>query len=315
MKSLKKKLVVITAMFIVAIMTAPVFAQKIPSGKTFIVQSMQEFGRSDKGCWDVPGDPKSPKKNQNLKLWQLYNQTSKWDRTFRFVHKYGNVYEIRANHYKKVSVDVNGGRFTGGNNISLYKSSPNHVNQKFRMKHLGNGRWKIYAMRNNMVVCADQRNTSNGGNVVIHRDHNGPWMEWALLDKYTRKPFVPSKGLGIKLAQACQSKGRSANRYFPKVRSAVFSNENRSQSMSSILNRHSGADRISLIQNIVKATAKNKDSLSRYYIYNELRNVNIPKGFLINVIKRKIKQDVKRRYKAERYSPAKSALKKLYKKL
>ena len=322
MKSLKRKFVVITAMFIVALMAAPVFAeQRIPSSSSFVIQSASEYGRSDRGCWDVPGNPRSPKKKQNLQLWSLSNLRNKWDRTYRFYHISDGVYEIRSNHRKKVSVDVSGGKYRRNANILLYKSH-GKSNQKFKVKHVGGGKWTISPFfAQYLKIIPKSGSTKNGTNLLLGK-LNGKRSQWVFLNKTSNRPFIPSvvssrssSKPSVNLAQACQKKGYSVNNYFPSVSRSIFSNENRSQSMSSFVNRHPDANRITLVQKIIKATARNKDSLARFYIYREMTKINMPKGFLVNVLKGQIKKDVKKLYKSEKYSPAKNQLKKLYQKL
>jgi uncharacterized protein (TIGR02145 family) len=66
-------------------------------------------------------------------------------------------------------------------------------NQKFLFQHLGNGRFKIYDRNSGKALCLAGRKNSNGTNVHIWDDHNGPWMEWYLIEVKTKKAFEPSQ--------------------------------------------------------------------------------------------------------------------------
>ncbi|SDX62325.1 hypothetical protein SAMN05444411_10773 [Lutibacter oricola] len=170
---------------------------KIPSTKEFIIQSAMNYGKNSGGCWDIPGDNPSLSDGKNFQVWNL---DGGFDRKFKFTDSsMPGYYEIQVSYSPRYRVNVDGGRTKNGTNVELWSNNSNK-RQNLKLKHLGNGRFKIYT-NTNRVLCLDGRKNHNGSNIHIWEDHNGAWTEWYLVDPYTKKAFVPTKNHTIKVPQ------------------------------------------------------------------------------------------------------------------
>jgi len=168
---------------------------KIPM-KEFWIQSAMSIGTPG-GCWDVPGGPTTGKNGQNIECCNIDNGK---DRKFKFVPstKYKGYYEIHS-AMGGVALDNQGGKNNlrkNGNNILLWGRHGGE-SQVFKIKHLGNGKIKIYNYGGHVVHLDDRKNT-NGTNIKIWEDQDGAWMEWYLIDPAISKPFVPTENITYK---------------------------------------------------------------------------------------------------------------------
>ena len=151
------------------------------------IQSATCYGKNEKGYFDVPGNSE-PKSGNNIQTWALDFGP---DRKYEIFPSSSSIgyYNISIAGNNKLLVDVSGGVDKNGTSIGLYELN-NTISQNYSFKHLGNGRFKIIA-QNGKVVCISRDNWENGSNVAIWQDHDGPWMEWYLIDVETNKPFIP----------------------------------------------------------------------------------------------------------------------------
>jgi len=163
-------------------------AADIPTGKKFFIQSAINYGKNNGGYWDVPGYPKDIKKGSNI---QVYNFDNNHDRTFSMHFKSSDgYYEIKIGNTRNSRIDIQGANTKNGTSVKTW--TRNHQdNQKFLFEHQGNGRFKIFDKNSGKVICLAGRSSKNRSNVHIWDNHNGPWMEWYLIDAQTRKAFVP----------------------------------------------------------------------------------------------------------------------------
>ncbi|PKL19297.1 MAG: hypothetical protein CVV49_01560 [Spirochaetae bacterium HGW-Spirochaetae-5] len=156
---------------------------KAPDGY-FRIKSVQAGESSLKGEWDQPGRNNQFKQGDNLGLW---SRESTNDQFYRFIPAGDGWYNIVSAN--KGYVDVAGGKNGDGVNVQMW--SPNGtVSQKFRFVHLGEGRWKIFTYWGR-VLCTP-RNFEDGSNVHTWADHNGPWMEWYIINPQNRKYIPPA---------------------------------------------------------------------------------------------------------------------------
>lgn len=169
------------------------FAQemtKLYESRPYYIQSAMNFGVDYGGYWDLPGYPKTITKGMNL---AVYTYEENKDRKFYMVpSNIEGYYEIKPGWEKGIRLDIEGGNpkmKTNGANVHTWEKHGGDW-QKFRFKHLGNGKFKIYTTIG-MVVCLAGRKNANGTNVHIWEDHDGAWMEWYLIDTHTKKPFIP----------------------------------------------------------------------------------------------------------------------------
>lgn len=88
-------------------------------------------------------------------------------------------------------VDVAGSKNADGTNILVWtRNSANTSNQKFRFRHTGDGKWKIYTAWGR-VICLAGRSHNNGSNIHTWTDHNGAWMEWYFESASDGRIFMP----------------------------------------------------------------------------------------------------------------------------
>ena len=158
----------------------------IPKNEAFFIQSMQEYGRSDKGYWDIPGGEENIREKAQIKIWQLGDAQK--DR--RYVIENSTTPGYVKIHIEGVAgyLDIEGGNNNNGAKLIIY--GPNTGwNQNYTFKYLGGGKFKIYS-QNGKVVCLSGRSSENGTALNMWDDHDGPWMEWALISTRTKKPLI-----------------------------------------------------------------------------------------------------------------------------
>ncbi|MFP4557785.1 MAG: RICIN domain-containing protein [Bacteroidales bacterium] len=160
---------------------------EMPTGKKFYIQSAMNYGKNNGGYWDVPGYPKEIQKGSNI---QVYDLDEGHDRTFIFHFPYEGYYEIQIGNTPRSRIDIQGAGKDNGTSVKTWERN-NKSNQKFLFEHLGNGRFKIYDRNSGKAICLAGRKNANRTNVHIWENHNGPWMEWYLIDVKTKKAFVP----------------------------------------------------------------------------------------------------------------------------
>lgn len=301
MKSCKTK-VFLFVLVLVALMYSPVYSYEIDTSKSYYIQSAQEYGRSGKGVWDVPGHPKRFKKGQNIKVWDLpQNDRRSPDRMYIFTKKGPGLYEISSRLSYRSRIDVAGGRKRNGTNIHLWERN-NGPAQKFRMSYRGNGRWKIYPQLGG-VVCLSGRSSKNGSNVIIWNDHSGPWTEWVLIPRNTYRAYIPAKkvvrrqaaNLRVSLNQALSyNQSYNTTKYFSQVNYSKFNSDNRGRLLVNRLNQLNDSKKVIMVQRIIKATGRNRDASSRFGIYRSLRsaNLNVGNNFIINAGKKLVRDSI-----------------------
>ncbi|MDX9771177.1 MAG: FISUMP domain-containing protein [Tenuifilaceae bacterium] len=191
------KIVLIISLFVLS-GTYNVKAQKateMPTGKKFYIQSAMNYGKNNGGYWDLPGvyqPSRAINKGANIQVWNL---DAHHDRQFTLVKSnLKGYYEIQVGYTTNSRVDIQGAGRANGTSVKIWDINGQN-NQKFLFQHLGNGRFKIYDRNSNKPICLAGRKNANGTNVHIWDDHNGPWMEWYLIDVKTKKPFDPNKGV------------------------------------------------------------------------------------------------------------------------
>ncbi len=184
----------ISLTFLVLIITSiSLFAQDASilfERKPYYIQSALNYGKNNGGYWDIPGHPQKVTKGMNVQVWEL--DTDKDRKFYMFPSDKEGYYEICPGWSTKVRLDISGGKPNmkkNGANIAAWTKNDADW-QKFRFKHLGNGKFRIYTT-SGMALCLNNRNSKNGSNVHIWADHEGPWMDWYLIDTETKKPFIP----------------------------------------------------------------------------------------------------------------------------
>lgn len=169
------------------------------SNKEFYIQSAMNYGKNLGGYWDLPAKPSVGKNGEQLKCWDLDEGI---DRKFKFVPstRFSGFYEIHSalNGY---AIDNSGGNSKinkDGTDLVLWQRH-GAESQVFRIKHLGNGRIRIYNYADKVVHLTGRKN-NNGTDISIWGEHEGEWMDWYLIDAATKTVYVPqntSKSIDI----------------------------------------------------------------------------------------------------------------------
>lgn len=163
-----------------------VVGDAVPEGRLFCIQSNNNMGRNHGGYWDVPGHPNNNYKNgMNIQSWDFDNGM---DRQYRFEKIPGErYYRIFVGTSNTFVVDLKGGTSKNGQNIHVWTKN-NSDAQKFYFKKQFNGTYKIYHI-SGRLICLSGRSSKNGSNVHLWDDHDGPWVEWALIDPATKRMY------------------------------------------------------------------------------------------------------------------------------
>ncbi|HPR38865.1 MAG TPA: hypothetical protein PLT13_14810 [Spirochaetota bacterium] len=249
--------------------------------KVFMIQSALEVGKSANGLWDIPGTPK--KTDGNLK-------GSKWLQMGVYQREKGDpedrVFNFRAAQGSAVGryfIYIGRGGYWGVNAIDMTgKIEARSRADHFELKHMGNGRWKIY-YKPGVIVCLEANTAKNGTKLVLRPDQNGPHTEWVFFDTATNKSFIPVstgnssenkfsyKGT-LKAAIASKHPG---TQYFQYATGDQFNSENTNGELQSYLNDKETSDQWSALLNLVKAVKDNKDTEARRSMYKAMSEANI----------------------------------------
>lgn len=149
---------------------------RIPEGY-FYIKSAQAGETGEQGFWDQPGYPAIYKQGDSISLYSIdYGK----DQQFRLASAGNGWYNFVSGNGGYVDVQ---GRING-DGVKMQIWSPNNSPaQKFRLQHIGGGRWKIYTSWNR-AICTP-RSFANGSAVHTWNDHQGDWMEWCFIDAAT----------------------------------------------------------------------------------------------------------------------------------
>jgi hypothetical protein len=186
---MKKAFTLLTATLLAMVLANAQTPTEIPTGKKFYIQSAMNYGKNNGGYWDVPGYPKEIQKGSNI---QVYDFDEGHDRTFSMHFRDSDgYYEIKIGNTINSRIDIQGGETKNGTSVKTW--TRNHRNnQMFLFHHLGNGKFKIFDKNSGKIICLKGRSNANGTNVHIWDNHNGPSVEWYLIDANTKKPFTPN---------------------------------------------------------------------------------------------------------------------------
>ena len=178
------------------ICTIGIYAQDatiLPTNQAFWIQSSMNYGKNPGGCWDISGKPQEIVNESSINVWTIDEESNR-NFYLKETSKPGWYRIAIADAYSKQLISVDGGSInleTSGTNIYSFNDLDRKW-QKFRFKHLGEGKFKIYTV-SNTAICLEGRKNENGTNVHLWEDHDGAWMEWHLVDPDTRKGYNPEK--------------------------------------------------------------------------------------------------------------------------
>ena len=167
----------------------------------YFIQSAQEYGKSDKGYWDIPGGEENIRENAQIKVWQLAD--AQRDRRYKIRNSTTPGY-VKI-HVQDVGgfLDVKGASNDNGTILTIQNNSE-AWNQNYNFKYMGKGRFKIFS-QNGKIVCLSGQSSENGTALNMWDDHEGPWTEWVLLSTITNEPIK----LESQINKIVKSKGQS----------------------------------------------------------------------------------------------------------
>ena len=182
------KLVCVASVFSITAVYGQTPAE-MPTSRMFLIQSAMNYGENSGGYWDIPNSPSQIARGSNIQVWDL---DGGMDRKFT-LHPSSSAgfYEIQVGTTSNARVDIDYCKADNGTNVRAWDANGSTC-QRFLFQHLGNGRFKIFDY-NGKVLCLANRSSNNGSNVHIWDNHDGPWMEWYLIDAQSGQPYIPKE--------------------------------------------------------------------------------------------------------------------------
>lgn len=314
--------ILIASVLMLTFSTASVFAQAAydepPRGANWLIKSVQA-GDQNLGYWDQPGLITTQSFTAGHKI-SVYAKDNGLDQNFYFVPAPEKGWFYIKSLNGSGCIDVPGGKTANGVQLIIYKSN-NQNNQKFRFKHLGDSRWKIYAF-NSKAVCLANRSHANDTAVHTWDDHDGPWMEWYIIHssdgfKYRPDMFAKKPANNVTIKQTLKDaieNSDARDQYFRYVDAAKFNSENVNGDLQNYLNSiNVPGDQWVAIHEVIKGTHYNKDTALRQSVYKILADLNVKKGsnFTENLIKGSVRKQINDFASGEKDSTAKDLLTKL----
>lgn len=163
----------------VGIVSKSLKGSRIDESKTFYIQSAMSHGRGNKGYFEF-GGADWQKKGNRAQIWTKGNSSSN-NKMYKFEKTpNGEFYWIKAAKSANGVVDCKGGGTNKGTPLHFW-SKHGGDSQKFYLKKLPNGSYKIYH-KSDKVVCLQNNKTDNNGNKIhLWDDHNAITTEWYLI--------------------------------------------------------------------------------------------------------------------------------------
>lgn len=273
----------------------------VPIEQNFWIQSAMNYGRDFGGCWDVPGAGHEFRVGSNIQVWEVDGGK---DRLYRFEKKReSEYYQIIGANTSDGVVDIAGGKTDNGTNVQIWSANGGSA-QDFYLKHLGNGRYKIYNRSGKVVTLANRRN-DNGSNVLLWDDHNGVWTEWYLVDPTTKKAFIPGQNKNVTKEPEMQSdiaednvsnvknfieanQTTAISDYLATISLDKLVKEDNGDAIVNAMNGLGSDDQANMCMYIMNGAAKNKSVDVRKHLYTKLANVSYKKPtFLVKALMNK----------------------------
>ena len=152
-------------------------------GNAYYVQSAKEFGKTNKGYWDIPGYDPYYEKDQTIQVYELGEYD---DRKFHIELLEDSYVRITPRHGVGLGyLDVAGGSTKNSTDIQLWDKADT-PNQKFKLKEVEDGVYKIYTTKG-QVICLEGKSSKNGSNVHIWEDHDVDATKWVFIDPNTKE--------------------------------------------------------------------------------------------------------------------------------
>jgi hypothetical protein len=274
-------------------------------GRTFLIQSALEVGKSTKGIWDVPGKPGKDSGNfkpigkgdwLHMGVWER-EKGDPDDRLFIFRPAQGSAVgryfiNFARNSYWGINAIVPTGKVEA-------RTRADH----FELKYLRDGRWKIYYSPG-VIIALENNASKNGSRLVLRPDFNGPAAEWVFFDLGTQRSFIPviqntaqdNAAPVRKLEDVLEVNYPARHQYFNSVKSDQFAQDNSGGKMVSILNSFKMADQWTVVKDVISKVKPNSDLNAKRAILAELLKVDIKKGsnFLEKALSNKMRESIEK---------------------
>lgn len=163
------------------------------NGKFYYIKSVAS-GNKDEGYFDLPGRNYRFKKGSKFQTWSKDTKVPH-DQIFSFMYAGGDYCYIRS--ASRGFIDVSGSKNADGVPLIAW-SRNNSQNQKFRLKHMGDGKWKIYTSWGRVLATKGGK-TNNGTPIHTWRDHTADNSMWYIIDFRTKKKYEIASGVKGKL--------------------------------------------------------------------------------------------------------------------
>ncbi|MGE0079580.1 MAG: RICIN domain-containing protein [Bacteroidales bacterium] len=284
----------------------------VPESKNFYIQSAMSYDRNNDGFWDLPGT-NGTAQDANIQIWTLDGGT---DRYFRFEKRRDSeYYQIYAGKTSDGVVDLPGGKTDNGNVMQIWKVN-NGGGQDFYLKHLGNGRFKIYH-RSGKIINLKNTDNKNGNKVQLWSDHDGIHCEWYLIDPNTRKAYIPGNNAEVPVNRPSKPEMKSdvnedvvdlkglieakqttaVTDHLGSVSMVKLRNEDNGDAIVSAMNGLSADGQANMCVAIMNGAKQNRTGDSqavRKHVYTQLANADYKKqSFLIKALMNKHFSDFK----------------------
>ena len=337
-----RRKIAILLMILLTIFSLPVISEAKTGdkynlhGKRFYIQSAKTAWRdSSKGFWDLPGgEEKRLQSNVQLQVWNFEKAK---DRFYTFYHLNGDYYKIRVGYRGKYL--YYGRPWENGQKV---KTGPGRI---FKVKYLGNSKWKILNRDGKWVVCLAGRSYQDGTDIHLWNNHNVEATKWVFRSKRTRNMYKPpkvqkkasddagnlgsgntgssNKGTNLKnnrLYKAVKNPAYTQD-YFRRVTYKKYLRDYKQlkgkNAMLNIINKRKKNDQWKLIMNIVRGTARNDETNVRNQVYYILQKVKIKKasGFSEKILYMTLKKVISQEKNKERHSTVKARLSSILRKM
>lgn len=315
------RILIVSALFL-TFTTTSVFAQvaydEPPKGGNWLIKSVQA-GDQNLGYWDQPGLITTLNFTAGHKI-SVYAKDNGRDQIYYFVPAPEKGWYYIKSSNGNGCIDIPNSKTANGVQLIIYNCN-NQNNQKFRFKHLGDSRWKIYAF-NSKAVCLANRSHANDTAVHTWDDHDGPWMEWYIIHssdgfKYNPEMFAKKPANNVSTNYTLKNAIENsdvAKQYFNYVDAAKFNSENANGELQNYLNNIAvPGDQWVAILNVISGAHYNKDTALRQNVYKILASLNVKKGsnFTENLFKGNIAKQINDYASSEKDSTAKGLLTKV----
>ncbi|MBN1499505.1 MAG: RICIN domain-containing protein [Spirochaetes bacterium] len=272
-----------------------------PVDGIWLIKSVQNGQSPREGYWDQPGKEQYYKNGANIQTWTKEPIRAGNDQNYHFVDAYDGFYSI-ASMNGDGFVGVDKGKNADGVAVKIF-SPDNTAAQKFRFKHMGGGRYKIYTAWFR-VLATTGKSVKNGTKIITMMDDGSRATEWYFENVNTGKNYIPGEAQVNSKKEAelpdfetvinNLKNNAIVEQYFKAVTAERFNTDNASGDLQNELNTNPAGDQWSILTQLIPVVQKNKDINAKRNILNALSQIVIKpgKGFAETALKGPIKSSI-----------------------